>query len=426
MTYNARIKYKLTRGNKHMPIINNGGRGNCGPEALAIGLIDIIQNESIRGRQVFENLIAIDFGEGLPLRGRLIEGFRLLKEGADLDDEKLNEQLYLVIMDLKLEDLPRGLLNDLQLSLRGLCVKTYLNGLEHELDGSKLFNRFRELVLFQEKLADFNRKNHLIPGLVAFIELLQAPPSIDTVHQSIETFISTLDAQQRATHEATIREFEAKLRELTQFNPLVFSAELMNTAKDVALALDPSEDDDLTSVIESFVSAKTQQNIRDALERVKQDGIWWFTDEDLTYTAHALNVNLMVRGKPSQPDPGNPTITLVNQGNYHWVTHVDKWYSYPKFFENYQSAKATKELSLASLPQAVQTTLAAEIRPDMRVMDEEGKILESIEQAYQACAGIIERDLPNPEEKRAALLLLDEHYATVLQDAEVKRARGPR
>lgn len=49
-----------------------------------------------------------------------------------------------------------------------------------------------------------------------------------------------------------------------------------------------------------------------------------------------------------------------------------------------------------------------------------------IEQVYQACARIIESEIPSAEEKIKALLLLDEHYATVLQDAEVKRARGPR
>ncbi|WP_131795063.1 hypothetical protein [Fluoribacter gormanii] len=259
--------------------IDNSGGGNCGFYAFAIGLINTIQNE-------------------YSLHGKSKTYDRWNTEGL----HTVSLQQILEVDLNKLYHSPRTyknqLLFTLQMSLRNIAFNVYKN---------ELINRIRG----EEVLLDQRAKIEATPVFGKFKEL-------------VDFYFDD----------------KGSLAEIRQFNELALSPDVLLLAEQTAQTLqvklqqesadrpEQIELEHVKNVVLHDVMSVGKENpdsiILKGVEKIREQGRW-ATHDDLKEIAAHLDVNLYVVGKENGVTlPDRSTITLNNEGNAHWTTHVEQ------------------------------------------------------------------------------------------------------
>ncbi|APF02104.1 TPA: type IV secretion protein Dot [Legionella pneumophila] len=258
--------------------IDNPGGGDCGFYALAIGLINIIQNEfELHGKSKTYD------------RWKQVEGIYgvRLQDILNVDLKKLHDSPYTYKSEL---------LFLLQMSLRNIAVIVNKEDLVKRIMDE---GRSKD----QTKIEGSN-------AYCKFMELVQ------------------LYLYRRGS-----------LERISQFNELAFSPEIVQTARDIARILRPIlrnqpfhqvqkiENAFVKEVLVNDVLSGNTINsnsiILKNLEKIKEQGRW-ATHDDLKEIAELLKINLNVVGQPNgKPIPSHPTVNLINHYNTHWTTQVE-------------------------------------------------------------------------------------------------------
>src|SRR3990167_540846 len=276
-----------------MPIIDNPGDGDCGFYALAIGLINIIQEEykqDKQGSKIFNKWIK----EGL-------DGVNL-QSITDIDLSKPHTSL---------SDYEKHLLFKLQMSLRNIAVNAAEQDLFSKInseqasgealtkiEGSIIYNKFNELIQF------YITNNGTLEEIREFNELALSSKVLEL-------------AQDTA---ASLRiKFQA-------FEEQVKSEKLSD--KKAFIKKEAIERDHVKTAFLKDVMLDKQKNpnsvILEGAEEIKEQGRW-ATHSDLKEIADLLETNLVVVGENNgKPLSGLPTITLKHNGSDHWKTVVNE------------------------------------------------------------------------------------------------------
>ncbi|HAZ7573010.1 type IV secretion protein Dot [Legionella sp. PATHC032] len=270
--------------------IDNPGGGDCGFYALAVGLINIIQNEyKLHGKSKTYD------------RWKQVEGIYgiRMQDILNVDLKKLHDSPYTYKSEL---------LFLLQMSLRNIAVI---------VNKEDLVKR-----IIEEGRSKDQTKIEGSNAYCKFMELVQ------------------LYLYRRGS-----------LEMISQFNELALSPEIVQTAQDIARMLRPIlrnqpfhqaqkiENAFVKEVLLNDVLSGNAINsnsiILKSLEKIKERGRW-ATHDDLKEIAELLKINLNVVGQPNgKPIPGHPTVNLINHYNTHWTTQIEslhgpRQYSVPR------------------------------------------------------------------------------------------------
>ncbi|HAF87197.1 MAG: hypothetical protein CMF38_02120 [Legionellaceae bacterium] len=253
-------------------IINNAGGGHCGYYAFAIGLINIAQSKY-----------------------RISSSDIMLKNW--LDAGLLTEDMLQIMLKIDLNQLKRAPnqykkqeLTALQQTLRHTLAKEYLGELTEKV---------------HHELGQFNEDLSLVEGTALGMQL----------HKLLNTLL-------------------AKKRISTKYNLLANSPAIINALKHLAQHIEhQSQDcatlDEKNKLTTRFLKEWLYKEVIDNQGKLLKNGLKslehnaWATHSDLRCLAECFQVNLMVKGKQNgETLPNRPTITLGNQNNIHWVTHI--------------------------------------------------------------------------------------------------------
>lgn len=246
--------------------IDNPGQGNCGFYAFAIGLIDIIQEEKvINQRSMFDQWVQLD-----PSLSHSYDA--ICAFDFDHPDDRL------------LEDLHR--------SLRRITYKVQLEELRQVCARTTVEDEYRLLVATSNycKFAELFYDNNVNPGYNEFAK-----------YPAIKKALAQIDRSKVvAEHEALVL--------VPLFISLLYGEGV--APKDITPLTEPLSDSPILK----------------AMQVITHDFVW-ATHLDLNYLAHAFKVNLhtLENGEatyPFQDLPERHIITVNNQHNIHWTTHV--------------------------------------------------------------------------------------------------------
>ena len=248
-------------------VLNNPGQGNCAFYAFAIGLIYIIQEEMLSGkREMFDRWVAQD---------------------PDLRD------YYDALCHMDTKHLDVDVLGIVQMSLRNIIYQSKLDELRGACATSRDDNLYQDLV---------NTSSYVDFAALYFGDPNDTDPRFNVYANSnaIQDIFRTLDRSELAPG-----------YERLALAPLYMSL-LYGDSVDVS-----------SITIETPFLANSL--ILRAM-RVIKENYFWGTHLDLDYLARAFEVNLHpIHGAAPYPfvdNPQRPTVTIINQGNYHWVTQI--------------------------------------------------------------------------------------------------------
>ena len=256
-------------------ILDNPGGGNCGPFAVALGLIDAIQKEyhDKKHSPLFERW-----------------------QSQGLTDEKVTlEDINAFNLNIFQQNNPRAkqdneLLNKLQKSLR------------------KMSNE------------------------AAIAELLDA--AADSNDQKIERSKFYLDFKQLVNLYLEANGNEPNLEEIAKQNGLALSPQVLKLAADTAqqckeISVRLSEaglDSEIGNAQYAYVINKLKNNVDVILDANKfLEANRWFTEIDAVNLSAPLQVNILIANKAlgGIAFPNEPIITINHEGHGHWTTVVD-------------------------------------------------------------------------------------------------------
>jgi hypothetical protein len=354
-----------------MPKLDNPGGGNCGYYAIAIGLIDAIQQE-----QKKESTRTLDS------LNRFLEEPIEQKEFLEFD---LNE--YHLNMDYK-----RSFLDHLQTILRNVAVigfKKELSqqalrenqGLQSQIDGTSIFGKFMQLV--ESKLNGVKLSSE-------YNEMVLSGP----VNQLAQQVLNNLTYNGKII---TIAEYQG-------LSERIKNEVLTSSAKTIFKQ----------DVFQDNLQFSVNSHILKATNRILQSGVW-ATHSDLQSIASELNVNLNINTQFNGANlDDRATIVLNNSHNVHWTTVVDSLTTQP--------AKVASTKIDKSLMQKVLMATISSVEPG--VAQENFKMFVELLLQRKDDLKVNAEDQIKPENldhAKAKANETDEQFAERLQEAEFRR-----
>lgn len=282
--------------------INNPGGGDCAFYAFAIGLIDIIQEEQVIGKQdMFNRWVAL-----APSLNALYDSicrFDMKKQDVELL-KRLQKTLRTIYYETQLQQ------------LREACVKSTKDNRYKFLTATKIYNDFSALYYgIVEKInAAFN---------------LNANYNLFANSKKLRGLVAGLPKSKLETSEEKITEAYNKAVKLIFTVKDLNSIEIIKNNEQLILApllirLIYGSKVTLDTLTEE-TPVNPESLIIKLMQRITQDGVWG-TLSDLTHLASVFNVNLCTylnnQRQPFEAEPAYHTIFMNNENDIHWTTRV--------------------------------------------------------------------------------------------------------
>lgn len=254
-------------------LINNPGLGNCAFYAFATGLINIIQEEhSSHNRELFNRLTQL---------------------------QPSIRPLYQQICDFHIEEAARTsqdkqLLESLQKALRRMLFQTQLNELKQDCvnpgeDNTRL------------------KSNSIFSNFAAVY---------------FENIREIKDYNEFARSKSILKEIDQLKAEHSKIKDIPFTQIILDL-QTLFLRLLYGKDTPAISLETPFLR---NSSIVLAMEEITRDYVWGtYTHLDALARTLSVNLHYLINGSASQPFhdlPNQHCITIDNQNNMHWVTHV--------------------------------------------------------------------------------------------------------
>ena len=274
-------------------IVDNPGLGNCAFYAYAIGMINIIQEEKVAGNET-------KFAQWVSLDGKLA-----------------NEYDAICAFDYNKPD--NALLNRLQRSLRNTGYDYQVNEIKQAcIKATVVVDNFKDLYPDATSKAHKDAMKRKYKDITANSNYINFAAMYYGVQQDIgagfNPFVDSA-AIRKAMRELDRSKIEDNYEELVLV-PLF-------------LKLVYGEEQGVKQITQATVPAASSP-ILAAINNITQE-FFWGTHQDLTYLATMLEVNLhtLENGQDRRRDslgdiPERHTITVNNQGNFHWTTQINE------------------------------------------------------------------------------------------------------